>query len=197
MEILKIIFYTFSLISTVSALQVILSKNPVRSVLSLVLCFFSTAVLWMLCESEFLSIVLILVYVGAVMVLFLFVVMMLDIKTSYIKEGFVKYFPLGVSVAFLLVLGIVYSITYNTIISCKTFSAYPENYNNVKILGEVLFTEYLYPFEISGIILLVAMIAAISLTFRGSQKRKSQDVSAQIKVQAKDRVKLVDIKENE
>jgi NADH-quinone oxidoreductase subunit J len=122
---------------------------------------------------------------------------MLDIKTSYIKEGFVKYFPLGVSVAFLLVLGIVYSITYNTIISCKTFSAYPENYNNVKILGEVLFTEYLYPFEISGIILLVAMIAAISLTFRGSQKRKIQDVSAQIKVQAKDRVKLVDIKENE
>ena len=131
------------------------------------------------------------------MVLFLFVVMMLDIKTTYIKEGFIKYLPMGISIAILFVLGIVYSITYNTIISCKTFSAYPENYNNVKILGEVLFTEYLYPFELSGIILLVAMIAAISLTFRGTQKRKNQDVTAQIKVKAKDRVKLIDIKENE
>jgi len=197
MEIIKIVFYTFSLISTLAALQVILSKNPVKSVLSLVLCFFSTAILWMLCESEFLSIVLILVYVGAVMVLFLFVVMMLDIKITNLKESFIKYLPLGVFIAILLVLGIVYSITYNTIISCKTFSAYPENYNNVKILGELLFTEYLYPFELSGIILLVAMIAAISLTFRGSQKRKHQDVSDQIKVKAKDRIKLIDIKENE
>jgi NADH-quinone oxidoreductase subunit J len=197
MEILKIIFYTFSLISILSASQVILSRNPVKSVLSLVLCFFSTAILWMLCESEFLSIVLILVYVGAVMVLFLFVVMMLDIRVSYLKEGFIKYLPLGISIAVLFVVGIVYSITYNKIISCKTFAAYPENYNNVKNLGEVLFTEYLYPFEISGIILLVAMIAAISLTFRGSQKRKSQDVTNQIKVKAKDRFKLIDIKENE
>jgi NADH-quinone oxidoreductase subunit J len=150
----------------------------------------------MLCESEFLSIVLILVYVGAVMVLFLFVVMMLDIRVSYLKEGFIKYLPLGISIAVLFVVGIVYSITYNKIISCKTFSAYPEGYNNVKMLGEVLFTEYLYPFEISGIILLVAMIAAISLTFRGTQKRKHQDVTDQIKVNAKDRIKLVDIKEN-
>jgi NADH-quinone oxidoreductase subunit J len=122
--------------------------------------------------------------------------MMLDIKISYLKEGFIKYLPLGISIAVLLVIGIVYSITYNTIISCKTFSAYPEGYNNVKMLGEVLFTEYLYPFEISGIILLVAMIAAISLTFRGTQKRKHQDVTDQIKVNAKDRIKLVDIKEN-
>jgi NADH-quinone oxidoreductase subunit J len=197
MEILKIIFYTFSLVSILSASQVILSRNPVKSVLSLVLCFFSTAILWMLCECEFLSIVLILVYVGAVMVLFLFVIMMLDVKRSFLKEGLVKYLPLGIGVAILFVLGIVYSITYNTIISCKTFSAYPEGYNNVKILGEVLFTEYIYPFEISGIILLVAMIAAISLTFRGTQIRKHQDVTEQIRVKAKERVKLVDIKENE
>jgi NADH-quinone oxidoreductase subunit J len=197
MEILKIIFYTFSLVSILSASQVILSRNPVKSVLSLVLCFFSTAILWMLCECEFLSIVLILVYVGAVMVLFLFVIMMLDVKISFLKEGLVKYLPLGIGVAILFVLGIVYSITYNTIISCKTFSAYPEGYNNVKILGEVLFTEYIYPFEISGIILLVAMIAAISLTFRGTQVRKHQDVTEQIRVKAKERVKLVDIKENE
>lgn len=197
MDILKIIFYTFSLVSILSASQVILSRNPVKSVLSLVLCFFSTAILWMLCECEFLSIVLILVYVGAVMVLFLFVIMMLDIKISFLKEGLVKYLPLGIGVAVLFVFGIVYSITYNTIISCKTFSAYPEGYNNVKILGEVLFTEYIYPFEISGIILLVAMIAAISLTFRGTQVRKHQDVTEQIKVKAKERVKLVDIKENE
>jgi NADH-quinone oxidoreductase subunit J len=197
MEILKIIFYTFSLVSILSASQVILSRNPVKSVLSLVLCFFSTAILWMLCECEFLSIVLILVYVGAVMVLFLFVIMMLDVKRSFLKEGLVKYLPLGIGVAILFVLGIVYSITYNTIISCKTFSAYPEGYNNVKILGEVLFTEYIYPFEISGIILLVAMIAAISLTFRGTQVRKHQDVTEQIRVKAKERVKLVDIKENE
>jgi len=188
MEILNIIFYTFSLISILAASQVVLSRNPVKSVLSLVLCFFSTAILWMLCESEFLSIVLILVYVGAVMVLFLFVVMMLDIKISFLKEGFVKYLPLGVSIGILFVLGIVYSITYNTIISCKTFTSYPEGYNNVKTLGEVLFTEYLYPFEISGIILLVAMIAAISLTFRGTQKRKNQDVTEQIKVKATNRV---------
>lgn len=196
MEILNIIFYTFSLISILAASQVVLSRNPVKSVLSLVLCFFSTAVLWMLCESEFLSIVLILVYVGAVMVLFLFVVMMLDIKISFLKEGFVKYLPLGVSIGILFVLGIVYSITYNTIISCKTFAAYPEGYNNVKTLGEVLFTEYLYPFEISGLILLVAMIAAISLTFRGTQTRKQQDVTEQIKVNASERVKLIDMKEN-
>jgi len=197
MEILNIIFYTFSLVSILAASQVVISRNPVKSVLSLVLCFFSTAILWMLCESEFLSIVLILVYVGAVMVLFLFVVMMLDVKISFLKEGFIKYLPLGISIGVLFVLGIVYSITYNTIISCKTFAAYPENYNNVKTLGEVLFTEYLYPFEISGIILLVAMIAAISLTFRGSQTRKHQDVTNQIKVQSKERIKLVDIKENE
>jgi NADH-quinone oxidoreductase subunit J len=197
MEILNIIFYTFSLVSILAASQVVFSRNPVKSVLSLVLCFFSTAVLWMLCESEFLSIVLILVYVGAVMVLFLFVVMMLDVKISFLKEGFVKYLPLGVSIGVLFVLGIVYSITYNTIISCKTFTAYPEGYNNVKTLGEVLFTEYVYPFEVSGIILLVAMIAAISLTFRGTQTRKSQDVTKQIKVKAKERIKLVDIKENE
>jgi NADH-quinone oxidoreductase subunit J len=197
MEILNIIFYTFSLVSILAASQVILSRNPVKSVLSLVLCFFSTAVLWMLCESEFLSIVLILVYVGAVMVLFLFVVMMLDIKISFLKEGFVKYLPLGVSIGVLFVLGIVYSITYNTIISCKTFASYPEGYNNVKTLGEVLFTEYIYPFEVSGIILLVAMIAAISLTFRGTQTRKHQDVTKQIKTKAQERIKLVDIKENE
>jgi NADH-quinone oxidoreductase subunit J len=197
MEILNIIFYTFSLVSLLAASQVILSRNPVKSVLSLVLCFFSTAILWMLCESEFLSIVLILVYVGAVMVLFLFVVMMLDIKISFLKEGFIKYLPLGIFVGVLFVLGIVYSITYNTIISCKTFAPYPEGYNNVKTLGEVLFTEYLYPFEVSGIILLVAMIAAISLTFRGTQTRKHQDVTKQIQAKATERVKLVDIKENE
>jgi NADH-quinone oxidoreductase subunit J len=138
-----------------------------------------------------------LVYVGAVMVLFLFVVMMLDIKISFLKEGFIKYLPLGISVGVLFVLGIVYSITYNTIISCKTFTPYPEGYNNVKALGEVLFTEYIYPFEVSGIILLVAMIAAISLTFRGTQTRKHQDVTKQRKAKAKERVKLVDIKENE
>jgi NADH-quinone oxidoreductase subunit J len=197
MKILNMIFYIFSLISILSASQVVLSRNPVKSVLSLVLCFFSTAVLWMLCETEFLSIVLILVYIGAVMVLFLFVIMMLDIKVSFMKEGFIKYLPLGISISILFIVGIVYSITYNAIISCKTFASYPENYNNVKTLGEVLFTEYLYPFELSGIILLVAMIAAISLTFRGTQKRKQQDVTDQIKVNAKERVKLVNIKENE
>ncbi len=186
-------FYFFSILAIVSAMMVVTSKNSVKAVLFLVFSFFCTAGIWMLLEAEFLAIVLVLVYVGAVMVLFLFVVMMLDIEAAKLRGSFIKHWPFGILVAgilFALLLMTVgknhFGVEWIAIPSPKAV-----DYSNVKVLGTLLYSEYLLPFEIAGLILLVAMIAAIGLTFRGTRATKSQKSSMQIQVQKKDRLKIV------
>jgi NADH-quinone oxidoreductase subunit J len=192
---LHIIFYIFAAIAVGSAVNVITSTNPVRSVLSLVITFFATAGIWMLLHAEFLSIILVLVYVGAVMTLFLFVVMMLNIKTEARTSGFVRYWPFGILVA-LLVTGVLFVIVGPQNFGLDHFPA-PVNsdadYSNLKQLGDVLYTDYVYPFEIAGLLLLAAIIAAITLTYRGPRQRKVQNPAKQIDIDPKNRVRLVNM----
>jgi len=187
-----ILFYTFSAVLIFAALGVISSRNPVHSVLFLVLSFAQSSALWLLLEAEFLAIVLVLVYVGAVMVLFLFVVMMLDINAEQMREGFTRYLPLGLTVAFVLVVEIGYVIGFK--IPGSPFDLVPEgrpaDYSNIKELGAVLYTEHVYAFELAAVILLVAIVAAITLTMRKRPGLKKQKVSEQVSVRSEDRVRL-------
>jgi len=189
----QILFYAFSALAILSASQVILSKNPVRAVLYLVLTFFIMGGVWLLLEAEFLAITLVLVYVGAVMVLFLFVVMMLDVDLATVRSGFTRYLPLGLCVSVLVVVGLVYAVSQGQfgLEHFKTPEPLPASYSGVKHLGELLYTQYLYPFELAGILLLVAIIAAISLTFRGSRGSKAPAPDKQIQVSKKDRLRMV------
>ncbi len=188
-----IIFYIFSTILVGSALAVITVRNPIYAALFLVLAFFTCAGVWLLLEAEFLAITLVLVYVGAVMVLFLFVVMMLDINLAPLKEGFIRFLPVGVAV------GVIILIQMAMILGPENFGlekfAMPvgqgEDYSNTKALGRILYTTYVYPFEIAAVILLVAIIAAISLTLRKRPDSKKQNVADQVKVRREDRVRLV------
>lgn len=190
---LHIIFYVFAAIASASALMVITARNPVRSVLSLVVTFFAMAGIWMLLRAEFLSIILVLVYVGAVMTLFLFVVMMLNVNTEAKKGTFIRYLPLGLLLVILLV-GLLVSVvgpsTYG-ITHMPAPAMESPDHNNLQQIGDILYTTYAYPFEIAGVILLTAIIAAISLAFRGPHRRKSQNPSAQIAVRPEDRVRLI------
>ncbi len=188
----KFLFYLFALILLISAVRVITVRNPVHAALFLVLAFFTSAALWLLIEAEFLAIVLVLVYVGAVMVLFLFVIMMLDINVVPLREGFIRYLPVGVTVALMIV------IEMGLVVGSGYFRAAPYNliphaadYSNTQELGSVLYTFYVYPFEISAVILLVAIIAAISLTMRRREGTKYQDPARQVRVSRDDRVRLV------
>ncbi len=187
-----IIFAVLALIAVFSAILVITARNPVKAVLSLIVCFVATAGIWMLLQAEFLSLVLIVVYVGAVMVLFLFVVMMLDVTRTEEKVSFVKYWPVVglLGVAF-------YSMLINLIGHMQLAPAtqtWDFNQSNVMQVGQNLFSTALYPLEIAAVILLVAMIAAIALTFRGRNSlTRAQRVSEQVKVKARDRLKMVDI----
>jgi len=192
----RIIFYCFAAILIFAAARVITVRNPVHAALHLVLAFFTCAGLWLLLEAEFLAITLVLVYVGAVMVLFLFVVMMLDINTSPLREGFIRYLPVGLSVAGLIVLEMF------LVVRARNFGAQimaiPERhgagYSNVRELGGVLYTDYVYPFEIASVILLVAIIAAIALTMRKRPESRYQNPSEQVAVKRSDRVRLVAMK---
>lgn len=188
----KFLFYVFALILIFAAVRVITARNPVHSILFLVLAFFTSAALWLLIEAEFLAIALVLVYVGAVMVLFLFVVMMLDINVNPIREGFTKYLPVGAAVALLIVIemGLVVSSDYFAS-DRYSLAAHAVEYSNTKELGSVLYTFHVYPFEIASVILLVAIVAAISLTMRRREGVKAQDPSAQVRVKAKDRMRVV------
>ena len=196
MDFERVIFYTFAAILVFAAARVITVRNPVHAALHLVLAFFTSAGLWLLLEAEFLAITLVLVYVGAVMVLFLFVVMMLDINTSPLREGFIRYLPVGLSVAALIVLEMF------LVVRARNFGAemmaIPErhgaDYSNVRELGGLLYTDYVYPFEIASVILLVAIIAAIALTMRKRPETRSQDPAEQIAVRSKDRVRVVQMK---
>lgn len=190
----KILFYVFSTIALASASAVIFSRNSVRAVLLLVLTFFSSAGLWLLLKAEFLAITLVLVYVGAVMVLFLFVVMMLDINISAKQESLIKYFPVGLLIAALIIGQIIWIVSKN---APAAASGGVQSPSNIKAIGLLLYTEYLYPFEIAGVILLVAIIAAITLTFRGRRPNtKGQKIAEQIAVRKEDRVQLVKMNDN-
>ena len=187
------LFYIFSSILIASALGVIVARNPVHAALSLVLCFVTSAAVWLLIEAEFLAVVLVLVYVGAVMVLFLFVVMMLDINTEELRSGFTRYAWLGWITAGVVIVEIVGVVLTRSLGVDVTQGAapLPENYSNTKELGEALYTQYIYPIELAAVLLLVAIVAAITLTMRKRPGLKVQDVSAQVATQAKDRVRIV------
>jgi len=159
----------------------------------LVLTFFQSAMLWLLVEAEFLAIVLVLVYVGAVMVLFLFVVMMLDINVESIQRGLTRYAPLGIGVALLMAVELIQLIWMRSRVDSVAtgFAPYPEGYSNTKALGSVLYTEHVYAFEIAAVILLLAIVAAITLTMRKRPGLKVQNIAAQVAVSAKDRIRVV------
>jgi NADH-quinone oxidoreductase subunit J len=186
----ELVFYAFSAILVLSALGVITSRNPVHAALLLVLAFFTSAGIWIQLQAEFLAITLILVYVGAVMVLFLFVVMMLDINLARLREGFWGYLPLGAVVGALLVfeMGVILFHQYSDTAQPPPLAA---GYSNTKELGRLIYTEYVYPFEIAAVILLVAIVSAIALTLRRRKHSKYIDPAMQIGVRRQDRVRIV------
>ena len=191
----EILFYTFATVLVGAAIGVITSRNPVHSVLLLVLCFFNAAVLWLLIEAEFLAIVLVLVYVGAVMVLFLFVVMMLDINVETLREGFARYAPLGGLIALIVIVEFYYVLWVKRLGLDITggVAPLPDGYSNTKAIGAVLYTDYVYPFQLAAAVLLIAIVAAIALTMRRRPGLKTQDVSKQVAVRRQDRVRLVKV----
>ena len=191
--LVEVLFYVFGTILVLAALGVITARNPVYSALFLVLCFVTSAAIWLLVEAEFLAVVLVLVYVGAVMVLFLFVVMMLDINLEELRRGFTRFAWLGWLTALAVIVEIVGVIWVRGIGVDVTRSPTPTapDYSNTLELGRVLYTKYAYPFELAAVLLLVAIVAAISLTMRRRPGLKVQDISAQVAVRARDRVRLV------
>ena len=192
MEFKTILFYVFSAVTVVAALRVITARNPVHAALFLVLAFFNVAGLWMLLQAEFLALALIMVYVGAVMVLFLFVVMMLDINIERVRAGFWSNLPLGILVGGLLAaeMAVVLSGRFFGLANLPPHDL-PANHSNTKELARVLFTDYAYPFEIASVILLVAIIVAVMLTLRRRKDTRTMQASAQIAVKARDRMRLV------
>lgn len=188
-----IAFWTFASFAIIAALLVIFSKNPVQAVLSLILVFLSTAVTWLMLDAEFLAITLILVYVGAVMVLFLFVVMMLDIRSSKLKSRFSFWTFTSILLTASLFTTLIFIINKAKTVAptSKVLLSYGPSLSNTELLGMQIFTRYLLQFEIAGVLLLVAIIAAISLIYRGPQARKVQKIADQTKVKPNDRIRLV------
>ncbi|MGO4279564.1 NADH dehydrogenase subunit J [Cupriavidus sp. OV038] len=196
MELTTAIFYVFALVLVLSALKVITAKNPVHSALFLVLAFFTAAAIWMILKAEFLAILLVLVYVGAVMVLFLFVVMMIDIDIEHLRRDFWTYVPLASVVGALIIAEMAIVLVRNFI--GTTAAALPPgsqdpNYSNTGALGKLIYTDYIFAFEVAGIILLVAIVAAVALTLRRRKDVKAQDVSNQLRTRRDDRVRLVNM----
>ena len=191
MPIIEIVFYLFSAVATLAALGVITSRNPVYSVLFLVLAFFTSACIWLLLGAEFLAITMVLVYVGAVMVLFLFVVMMLDINLETLKAGFASYLPLGVLIALAMAAQLFILIWVRGLNSELLAAAPLVEGSNTRALGEWLFTRYIYPFEIAGFILLVAIVSAIMLTHRRRPGTRHQNPSQQVQIRREERVRMV------
>ncbi len=194
-----VLFYLFSAILLFAAFRVITAKSAVHAAIFLILAFFTTSAIWLLLEAEFLAITLVLVYVGAVMVLFLFVVMMLDVNMEPLREGFTRYFPAGALVAITIVfeMSIVLGGRY---FSSENFPApvpHGADYSNTKALGEQLYTTHLFSFEVAAAILLIAIVAAIGLTFRRRVESKKQDIPHQHRVDSRDRVRMLDIREGE
>ncbi|MGD8234619.1 MAG: NADH-quinone oxidoreductase subunit J [Chromatiales bacterium] len=195
----KFVFYVFAAVLVFSATMVITRRNPVHSVLFLVLAFFNAAGLWMLLEAEFLAITLVLVYVGAVMVLFLFVVMMLDIEVAELRASFIKYMPIGILIGLLMIVELLLVVgpEHFGLDKYAAPAKHAADYSNTRELGEMLYTNYLYPFEIAAVILLVAIVAAISLTLRRRPETRYQDPASQVVVKKKDRLKIVKMEAEE
>ena len=186
-----LVFYVFGFVILASALCVITARNPVHAALFLVLAFFTSSAIWLLLRAEFLAITLVLVYVGAVMVLFLFVVMMLDINLERLREGFWQYLPLGAAVGLLMAFEMG-TVLYGRWLGLVTPPrALPPGSSNTKELGRLIYTDYVFAFELAAVVLLVAIIAAIALTLRRRKDSRSQDPSQQVKVRREDRVRLV------
>ena len=202
MEFKTFLFYAFSVVLVLAALRVITARNPVHSALFLVLAFFSAAGIWMLLKAEFLSIVLVLVYVGAVMVLFLFVVMMLDINLDVLHGDFKKFVPLASIVGAIIIIETAlilwhgYGATVTPVhdVTAGAGVGGGAMMSNTGLIGKVIYTDYIFAFEIAGLILLVAIIAAISLTIREKKDNKRQKIGDQVKVRASDRVRIVKMK---
>lgn len=192
MEFKTFVFYFLSVILVFASLRVVTLRNPVHAALHLVVAFFSASGIWMLLQAEFLAIALVLVYVGAVMVLFLFVVMMLDINLDRLREGFWSYLPMGAILALLVVaeMGLVLYVRFSNVVESQVPQA-EAGYSNVMAVGRLIFTDYVYPFELASVILLVGIVAAAALTLREKRKTKSVKPEQQVFVKAKDRVRVV------
>jgi NADH-quinone oxidoreductase subunit J len=192
--LIQVLFHLFAAILILAALGVITARNPVYSALALVLCFITSAAIWLLIEAEFLAVVLVLVYVGAVMVLFLFVVMMLDINLAELRKGFTRFAWLGVLVALAVIaeiVGVIWARGGLGLDVSRGPTPEPAGYSNTLELGSVLYTRYAYPLELAAVLLLVAIVAAISLTMRRRAGLKQQDISRQVAVRREDRVRIV------
>ena len=178
------LFFIISIIIITSSLLVILSKNPIHSVLFLILVFFNTSILFLFSNAEFLAMILLIVYIGAVAVLFLFVVMMLDINITKLRQTFLNYLPTGLFIGFIILIELIYVVSQSNVNFVKTNSSYINISNqileNTKIIGNILYTDYFLLFQLSGIILLVAMIGAIYLTLRKRKGIKKQNIYKQI-----------------
>jgi len=187
-----LVFYMFAAITMFAALRVITARNPVHAALFLVLAFCSSAGIWILLEAEFLAITLVLVYVGAVMVLFLFVVMMLDINLEQLREGFWRWFPFGAALAVIMVFQMTWVLgNRQTAETGAQVIKHAANYSNTKELGRLIYTDYVYPFELAAVLLLVAIVAAIALTLRRRKDVKSQEPNKQVLVKKVDRLRIV------
>ncbi len=198
--IFSLLFYLFAAVLVAAAVGVILARNPVHAVLLLILAFFQSAVLWLMVEAEFLAIVLVLVYVGAVMVLFLFVVMMLDVTVAAVRGGLVRYAPLGLLIAALMVVELAHVIWVRSNAAVSGGGAFvplPPDQSNTKELGAILYTDHVYAFEIAAVILLLAIVSAITLTMRKRPGLKQQDISYQVSVRPEDRIRIVQMKVEE
>ena len=196
MMLSALFFYLFAIMCIGAGFMVVATKNPVHAVLFLILAFFNAAGLFVLMGAEFIAFILVIVYVGAVAVLFLFVVMMLDINIARLREGFVKFLPVGIIVALLML------VAMSLVIASGYFNreepaiqvSQVAGYSNTTQLGKALFTEYLYPFEVAGVILLVAIIAAISLTMRKPRSNKTQKPSLQVRASKQERLRIIKMK---
>ncbi len=191
MEFTSVLFYVFSAILICAAFRVITARNPVHAALFLVLSFFNAAALWMLLQAEFLAIVLVLVYVGAVMVLFLFVVMMLDINVDKIREGFWSNFPLAATVGVVIVLEMAMVLAHGFWTPATALAAHVDGVNNTKALGILIFSHYSYAFEVAAAVLLLGIVAAVALTLRKRKDTKYFDPALAVKVKSTDRVRVV------
>ena len=194
MDSTTLIFYAFAVVLVYAALRVITARNPVVAALHLVLAFFSASGIWLLLRAEFLAITLVLVYVGAVMVLFLFVVMMLDVNTDRMREGFWRNLPVAAVVGTLIVLELAAVLWQQFRVRASNVPLSPADYSNTKALGRLLYTEYVYAFELAAVLLLLAIVAAIALTLRRRADTKHQNVSQQLAARAADRVRLVNVR---
>ncbi len=188
-----LLFYLFAAVLIGAALAVVFARNMVHSVMFLVLTFFQSAALWLMAEAEFLAIVLVLVYVGAVMVLFLFVIMMLEVNVEAVRRQLTRYAPFAILITVVMAVELVQLIWVKGSEAGLSFAFAPNSadYDNTKALGAVLYTEHVYAFEIAAVILLLAIVAAITLTIRKRPGLKVQDISSQVAVRAKDRIRIV------